>query len=454
MQTFIFFTRRFSRNFTPTRYYLGVRVATVASLALLTGCGTPPVAPTPPIDRGTFEAPTGWTASDQRPLAAAARGLSRTVGQVAIIGGDAASISGAPGQWGLRFDADRNDLAVVTSRYASEVADAPATLVLFTTFDDHGTGGPAYFVPLLADRPGTGQRSIDQRATFGVERLTGFVNMRRISDHGGALTTRMLHEIAHQHLAYMRAAVAGSTVAMDLTGRQGAHWHAALSVGPSLLGGYDWLETAPGRFVVQDAPRTFTALDRYGLGLLPASQVPPFFFIVDAVTEGGQAIPRAAQLAAGAVALGSRLDVHASDVVAALGSRRAELSTSIVLAVLTAPGEGTTSTVATRVAQTVDRLRDDLTLAWSQATGGAGTLCTRVDSCASPPADAGLPVDGGGIEPTPECGCAVTPAAAGFGRHRGASTVLAWLLVGLMSRQVRLRRAPRGRCRARRPRSS
>ena len=363
-----------------------------------------------------------------------------------MLAGDDVMVSGAPGQWGLRFDANRNDLAAVTTRYASEVADVDATLVLFTTFDDHGTGGPAYYVPLLADTPGTGQLMLDQRAEFGVQTLSGFVNMRRLDDHGDGLLDVLLHEVAHRHLAYLSAR--SSTVSLDLTGRQGAHWHAALSVGQSLMGGYDWRELAPGRFEAGAGPRSFTPLDRYALGLLDATALPPVFFIADATTEGGARIPPAAQLQPGAIVLGRRVDIDVDAIVAEVGPRALERAPMhVVLSLLTEPGESTSSTRATQLADRIDALRSDLESSWTQHAGGE--LCTQIDGCASRVADAGV-VDAGARPPADEsCGCAQASLRAGGRDTSALARGAPWLLLLLWGGMRGLRR--RGRRGARAP---
>lgn len=337
--------------------------------------------------------------------------LTQRVGQVAVLQGSPALISGSGQQLGLRFDEERNDLGAISQHFAAEVADRAATLVLFTHFEDQGGGGPAYFVPIFNDTPGTGLGPIDQRAAFGVQDLGGIVNMKRLSDHAPAEQLALLvHEVAHQDLAYLRAeASAGSTVAVTLLGRQQAHWHASLHTEGSVLGGHGFVQVQPGRFVVSQANEALSSLDLYAMGLVDASEVPDFFFIQNARTEAGFAIPAEAQLPIGTPILGDPQPLSVTQVVQALGPRpRRDAPMNLVFALLTAPGETTTATAVLAEADAIDGLREQIEADWPLWTRGRGQLCTQLEGCGiGPGIDAGH-LDGGAIPPA-HSGCQSTP---------------------------------------------
>lgn len=400
-------------------------------LALLpAACAPGPRAPAHP---GTFEA-RAWPTMELRPNTAA-RGLVARVGEVTVLEGDADLVSGAPGQYGLRFDEARNDLAAVVARLAAEGLDVPATLVLFTTFDDQAGGGPAYFVPISNDTEGTGLGPVDQRDLFGAHALEGVANMKRREGHLAERRLPLLvHELGHRHLAYLSAApVAGSTVAPTLLGRQQAHWHAALDTGGSVLGGHGFVEGAPGRFTVTRVEGALSELDLYALGLMAAEEVQPTFFIEGARTEAGFQVPAEAQLAVGDVVLGTRAVLRIEQVVAALGPRaRAAPETRAVFALLTAPGEGAE---AARVeAEAVDALREELEAAWPTWTRGRGSLCTKVAGCEVTAVDAGV-ADAGAVPEAPG-GCRAVP-------QDSLPWVLA-LLLGIWIARVRQKRREPG----------
>lgn len=400
----------------------------IAFVVLIAGCGAAETQTTARVETGTYEA-ADFVGRAQRP-ASQRRGLVARLGQVAIIEGDATMISGRGPGWGLVLDANRNDPGAVTARYASEVADVPAALVVFTAFDDLGSGGPAYYVPIAVDKPGTGRPAIDQRADFGTQRLTGFINMKSPEDHGAVLLNTLAHEIAHRDIAYMQART--GTTTRDLTGRQGAHWQAALHTSGSLLEGYGWRETEAGRFVVNAVRSTFSDLDLYGLGLLPAGEVAPFFLIEDARSPGGAAIPSEAQLTLGAVATGRRVDIDVNDVIAVHGLRTADIPHSpegqrrVVFAVLTSPDQSRTSTAVVALAEWVDALRPDIEQRWRDLTRNRGVLCTRVMGCSAamnPALDAGSADSGEPELRDSNCDC----SAGGGSRSPTAPLIVVWL---------------------------
>jgi hypothetical protein len=357
------------------------------------------------------------------------RGLTVARGGVLIVEGDAELISGIGDQIGIRFDAERNDLEAVTARIA-ETSDPGGLLVLFTMFEDRGAAGPAYFVPLFNDTEGTGMGPIDRRAEFGVARYEGVVNLKRRLTHGDRILEAAVHELAHRHVAYLPP-IASGTTAIDLLGRQGAHWHALLHSEGSLLGGHAFRPIGPDRFVVLERDVRLSSLDLYLLGLAAPAGVGPFFFIGGGSNEDGRPIPEAAELAPGVIVLGARIDLTVEDVLSSVGPRSpGGAEQRLVFALITRPGEVATSTSVIEEAAAIDRLRGDIAAAWADHTGGRA--CTSTEDCALPDAgvdDRGRPGDRGG------CGCRVLHdrrQREGAGRARFAPALL--LALGLMAR--------------------
>ncbi len=327
-----------------------------------------------------------------------AAGLAVAQGEVLILEGDPSLVSGAPGAWGLRFDATKNDLAAVTERLALLGVDVPAVLVLFTTFEDRGAAGPAYYVPFENRTDGIGLTTFDQRADFGVEAFWGLANLKRPDSHRD-LVPLLAHELAHRHLAYLTV---NSTIT-PLLGRQNAHWHALLDSDASVLGGYDFVELSPGEFVVSRAHVGFSDLDLYGLGLLPAAEVRATFFVADGRTTENVPIPAEALLTPGTRILGRSLPIRVEEVIETWGPRApASPRSHAVFVLLTAPGESATSSTAQAAWVQVDAARLAIEAAWPQLTRNRGTLCTRFDFCT----ESETVAEG--------CGCTTTgPAKAG-----------------------------------------
>lgn len=417
-----------------------------ALLVLFGGCLASPEGTRAALDgrsRGSFVATTDaeWPERSLRPMGWVhgnqARALSIIMGEVAILEGEPALVSGVGTSLGLRFDEERNDLAAVTARYARDVGDRGGMLVLFTTFDDRGASGPAYFVPIFNDVLGTGLGVIDQRAEFHVSAIEAVINMKRLDEHAGDRALEVLaHEVAHRHLAYMEAEIDSSTAAVPFYGRQHAHWRAALDTAGSIMGGYGWLETTRGRFVVTRSNDGFSELDLYGLGLREPSEVPPFFLILNARTEAGFALPDSAELTIGSRAVGDRIDLAIDDVIRALGRRRPPSPSGsdldLTFALLTAPGEAATSTGALDAASRIDGLRRRFEAEWPRLTLGRGRVCTVIRGClAEAPPDGGLETNDRPHAREEGCACAVA-----VGDERAPA--LGWIfLLGL-----RLRRRP------------
>ncbi|MCC7384036.1 MAG: hypothetical protein IT384_19495 [Deltaproteobacteria bacterium] len=409
--------------------WLGV----TAALATVAGCGCGPPAP---LALGTYTENPAWPERHQRP-AVEGRGLVARQGEIVVVEGDAEIVSGSTSSLGLVIDATRNDPAAVMARVARDAGDVPGILLLFTTFDDHGAGGPAYFLPVFNDVAGTGMGPIDQRATFGATRFEGLANLKRLAGHAPEDRVRLAaHELAHRHLAHLIVSPpASATVAPDLLGRQRAHWNAALDSDGSLLEGYDWRESGSGRFVIIGRSQRFSGLDLYGLGLVPAAEVGPFFFIHGARTEAGDAIPAEAQLALGTIALGVRIDLGIEDVVRALGPRdppapAAPAELRVMMALLTAPGQRADDPEVEAARREIEAFRGDIAQAWSSLTLGRGRLCTLLDGCAVAPADAGTqdaePNDRG-VKELPGEGCSCrTPT------ERGARSTPRTIAVGVL----------------------
>lgn len=420
MQTFIFFTRRLSRNFTrhEDRPYPVRRQPLLAAL-LLAACS-------PALEKGTFE-PAPFEGDDVR-IGRTASPLTASVGEVLIVEGDGL-VSGIGDFFGIRFDEDVNDLARLTARIAEEGADVDGLVVLFTTFQDRGAAGPAYHVPFYEDVAGTGDDDVDQRDAFGVERLTGIANLKRLDAHDDPVAI-FLHEVGHRHLAHLVADVGGSTTTAPLLGRQQAHWHALLETNGSVLGGHAFVESQPGRFVVRERDVRYSDLDLYALGLIGAEEVEPFFFVADATNEAGFAIPAEAQLQPNTAVLGRRVDVTIDDVVRAVGPRdppygTAETELRVRFVLLTAPGEAATSSTALATAQTIETFRTSIGASYGSYVRDRGTICTSVAECTSAP----KPPDDDG------CSCSVN-------RKRRGRTAVAWFVLLFVGVRTLSRRTP------------
>lgn len=346
-----------------------------------------------------------------------------------MLPGDHRTVSEGPDGFGVRFDDAANNLGAVVARYVEEAGEFPGVLVLFTSFRDVGSGGPAYYVPIWNETLGTGLGPVDQRARFGTEATLGVANLKQPASHGERLVPLILHELGHLHLAYADLTVETASGAVSILGRQRAHWHAALHTEGSFLGGHGLRGQGEGRFVVIARDETYSQLDRYLLGLGPLPSVPEIFLVANARTESGAPIPADAQLPLGRVVLGAAVPLAPSEFVAALGPREPPVETSpkilhAAFALLTAPTETATDTPVVALAERLDALRPDVERAYEEATGRLGWLDTRApERPETPRPDAGFFGDGLGD------GC-----ACGVSRSEGEPSrqdLFAWLLAAI-----------------------
>jgi len=74
----------------------------------------------------------------------------------------------------------------------------------------------------------------------------------------------------------------------SLLGRDRAHWSYFMNSGGSPVEGNAWAEITPGVFRTSLVPIRFSQLDRYLMGLIPASAVEPFFVIAEPDVMGQQ----------------------------------------------------------------------------------------------------------------------------------------------------------------------
>lgn len=132
---------------------------------------------------------------------------------------------------------------------ASEWGSAPggrlASYVFMNSLDN---------LPDDPDEPlGTGQRKVEQ--IFG-------------------------HELGHRWLSFVRFRDPRNGATSDaLRGRQLAHWNFNMDTDASVMEGNDIRDDGNGTFTTLDNFLTFSLLDQYLMGLVPAAAVPPFFLV-------------------------------------------------------------------------------------------------------------------------------------------------------------------------------
>ncbi|MEO1368150.1 MAG: prenyltransferase/squalene oxidase repeat-containing protein, partial [Acidobacteriota bacterium] len=177
----------------------------------------------------------------------------------------AAGVNSAPRRW-------------VSESFFNQNADRYDFLVVFTNFDwNAGDGVRGLYWSVANDVEGIGLELFDLSASFGSQRLQGYIDGYVLSDYvrqDGSLDERRIaeilnHELGHRFLAYPD--VDGGA----LIGRDGAHWSYLLDTDASYLYGSDWTDNGDGTFTATSTRERFSNLDLYLMGLLPAEDVAP-----------------------------------------------------------------------------------------------------------------------------------------------------------------------------------
>ena len=205
---------------------------------------------------------------------------------------------------------------------------------LITIFTDRrwlqGTGAFAFFSAVKNQDEGIGRGIFDFSRFFGSDKLEGFLMMDDINKypldvHQNFLGTNntldiMGQEMGHRWLAFPRAVIGGVT-STEILGRDDAHWSWFLDSDASDMEGNNWQDNGNNSFTSIEATERYSLLDRYIMGLIPPSAVPPFF-----VLRGGGNPASAPQ--EGVTITATRVDVTVDDIIAAEGPRNPTSATA------------------------------------------------------------------------------------------------------------------------------
>ena len=373
--------------------------------------------------------------------------------------------------------------------------------VLQVDYTPAGTASSGLYAPIRNDTRGIGVRDprggpterFDDNPSVGTAfPIAGLVAINSINYYLSASLRRegetlCLQEFAHRFGTYLRvppvptaSADAGTTgedagAALSpgvLLGRQSAHWSYFMNSGGSAMEGNAWEEVSPGVFRTGPPVNRFSPLDLYVMGLLPPTEVPPFWVIAEPDVGGAldaRSMPPVAssppERSGRAVTVrGRRVTYTIDDVIRANGPRipgpsdqdaggTSESEYRVIWVLLATPER-----VTDRVAAGFDQAVDSCSTLFNTATGGRARLVARVmpggadagadggadasadatvDASADATVDAG--VDGGmppGAMPGGCDGCAITPARA----HDDAGAARVVIVAGLALCVRRMRR--------------
>lgn len=179
-------------------------------------------------------------------------------------------------------------------------------------------------------------------------------------------------EGGHRWLAFVSFIDDNGQVNDALLGRDLAHWSFCHNSLASDVEGNEFREDGGGRFTSIAATMRYSPLDQYIMGLIPASDVPLFYYVDPCAN-------RAAAPEVGGGAQGQRMDVSVQQVIAAEGARvpaadKAPHDFKMAF-ILVAPA-GTEPNPA--AIEKVDRIRAAWEPYFAQATDGNGSVSTAL----------------------------------------------------------------------------
>jgi hypothetical protein len=127
-------------------------------------------------------------------------------------------------------------------------------------------------------------------------------------------------EVGHRWLAFFDFRDHQGRRSEALLGRDTAHWSFFVDSDASVMEGNDIRDLGGGAFETVAAVERYSLLDQYAMGLVPASEVPTFFYVENPVNV----IPSRSADSAPDVGVrfsGTRRDVLIQDIIAVHGER-------------------------------------------------------------------------------------------------------------------------------------
>jgi hypothetical protein len=362
----------------------GVRVAVDASRAVFTWSAVPGGAQ---INRNTFQATLQASGTIDVAFGTEVQTREAIVGLTpgASVDFPVADLSAPPppgseGTLAERFsETEKLDLVSVAHRFLRGRPDVFHQLVVYTTRPLNPIPGTlAFQVNVKNDVAGIGLAIQDDSWAWGSQgALESVVFMDSVDQYLDVDGFEILgHEVGHRWLARVRFRDPAGTASGDLLGRAAVHWSFFSDTRASVMEGNQIVDRGGGRFETVDIARRFSPLDQYLMGLRPATDVPPFFYVAGPDDfRPNRPYKASSAPEAGVSFTGSRRDVHIEDVQAAMGPRVPAAAPAIFRQAFVLVGDADGPATDARIAA-VARIRSRFEEYFVTATDGRG----RADS--------------------------------------------------------------------------
>lgn len=303
-------------------------------------------------------------------------GTTADFSAVDLTGGASAEGSAAVGE---RFAAfDQLDVVAVSNKFYRTHPDAYDQLVVWTDVAVVRDAF-AYETTVANTIRGLGIDVYDLASGFGsAGRLQSLAIMDWLGKYPddpsakalreGSTLAILAHEVAHRWLAFFRFRNHRGEMSDELLGRSLSHWSFFHDTDSSVMEGNDIRDQGGGSFRTVGAMSAYSRLDLYAMGLLPESDVPPFFYVESPVNTS-PSVSRESPPTLNVTFNGTRRDVLMQDIVVASGPRVPSVAESPKLhtqAFLYVVGAGRTA-APDQIAK-LDRIRREWESFFSTAT--------------------------------------------------------------------------------------
>ncbi len=241
------------------------------------------------------------------------------------------SSTAADAALGERFAAFNTlDTVALSRKFFATHPDGYDQIVVFTDAS-YVQDAFAYEMTVANEIQGIGMDLYDLAADYGsAGRLRSLVVMDALTKYPADPAQKFLgendtvsvlgQEVGHRWLAFLRFLDKDRQASDALLGRDQAHWSFFMDSDASVMEGNDIQALGGGAFRTVAAVQRYCLLDQYAMGLVDASEVPPFFYVESPVNvqppEGPTSAPKV-----GVTFNGTRRDVLIQDVVDVMGPR-------------------------------------------------------------------------------------------------------------------------------------
>jgi uncharacterized protein (TIGR03437 family) len=292
-----------------------------------------------------------------------------------------------------RFSATSEiDVVVAAQKFYETHDDAYDFLVIANNLGIEAMDGAvAYEATVRTTRQGIGDRDVDAGREFGsASRLQAIINLGPLSqypsDPYGIVPRRSLardtpmsviaHETGHLFLAYASIRDNASSRTKPMLCSDEAHWSFAFNAEASLVSGNRIRDNGAGvspRFTTVATVESYSALDRYLMGLLPPEEVPATFLVKGALNATScMPVP-------GVSFDGQRQDITVDQVIAAEGRRTPDHTVSqrryrFAFLLVVAKGSEDTTAAVTQY----ERYRQEFETFFRRSTGELATAETSL----------------------------------------------------------------------------